>query len=56
MELFPFILLRLVRQGYVQWEDKRMDEHIYVTYRMNGLPALEYLKNLSRNYQREKGL
>ena len=29
--IIPLILLRLFRRGHAQWEDKRMDEHIYVT-------------------------
>lgn len=29
--IIPLILLRLFRRGHAQWEDKKMDEHIYVT-------------------------
>jgi glycosyltransferase involved in cell wall biosynthesis len=29
--IVPLILLRLFRKGHAQWENKRMDEHIYVT-------------------------
>lgn len=29
--IVPIILLRLFRRGHARWEDKRMDEHIYVT-------------------------
>lgn len=29
--IIPLVLLRLFRRGHAQWEDRRMDEHIYVT-------------------------
>lgn len=29
--IIPLILLRLFRRGHAQWEDKKMDEHIYIT-------------------------
>ena len=29
--IIPLILLRLFRRGKARWEDKKMDEHIYVT-------------------------
>lgn len=29
--ILPLILLRLFKRGYAQWEDKKMDEHIYIT-------------------------
>lgn len=29
--IVPLVLLRLFRKGHAQWEDKKMDEHIYVT-------------------------
>lgn len=29
--IIPLILLRLFRNGHAKWEDKKMDEHIYVT-------------------------
>lgn len=29
--IIPLVLLRLFRRGHAQWEDKKMDEHIYVT-------------------------
>lgn len=34
--IVPLILLRLFRRGHAQWEDKKMDEHIYVTDGMIG--------------------
>ena len=29
--IIPLILLRLFRNGHARWEDKKMDEHVYVT-------------------------
>ncbi len=29
--IIPLILLRLFRNGHAKWEDKKMDEHIYIT-------------------------
>lgn len=29
--IIPLILLRLFRRNHAQWEDKRMDEHIFIT-------------------------
>lgn len=29
--IIPLVLLRLFRKGHAQWENKKMDEHIYVT-------------------------
>lgn len=29
--IIPLILLRLFRRGHALWEDKKMDEHIYIT-------------------------
>lgn len=29
--IIPLILLRLFKRGHAKWEDKKMDEHIYVT-------------------------
>lgn len=37
--IVPLILLRLFRKGHAKWEDKKMDEHIYVTD--GGIGSLE---------------